>query len=282
MIFHRLGSARPAGRDGTVATMATSSRVSERIAVGGSDYVVTLAGSGDPVVLCPSLGRPAADFDALVARLVEAGWQTIAVDPPGISTGAPTWAGFTLHDLAAELWSVVDAVCDGVVVLVGHAFGNRLVRTASGDRPDRVRGIVLAGCGGEVSPSDAVWARLARCFDLELDPAEHLAAVAASFFAPGNDPAPWRDHWYPDLAGAQRGAVAATDPADYALGGTGPGLVLQGLDDVIAPPENAWRLVARRPRTRVVGLPRCGHAMLPEQPRAIGDAVLSFLAELAG
>ena len=55
-------------------------------------------------------------------------------------------------------------------------------------------------------------------------------------------------------------------------------LVLQGTDDVVVLPENAQRLAAEFPeRVTVVQIARAGHAMLPEQPDAIADAVLAHL-----
>jgi len=42
----------------------------------------------------------------------------------------------------------------------------------------------------------------------------------------------------------------------------------------IAPAQNAWNLVTRRPKTRLAAFPNMGHAMLPEQPesnRECGD-----------
>ena len=90
----------------------------------------------------------------------------------------------------------------------------------------------------------------------------------------------WRDGWYPAVARMQSAAMERTELRDFHLGGTAPMLVIQGLDDRIAPLQNAENLLEQRPDTRVVTLPDCGHAMLPEQPAAIAHAVLDFLDEL--
>ncbi len=53
-------------------------------------------------------------------------------------------------------------------------------------------------------------------------------------------------------------------------------LVVQGIEDVIAVPENAKRLAAEFPdRETLVEIPKAGHAMLPEQPEQVGKAILS-------
>jgi pimeloyl-ACP methyl ester carboxylesterase len=57
-------------------------------------------------------------------------------------------------------------------------------------------------------------------------------------------------------------------------------LVVQGLEDGIAPPENGRDLRRLYPdRVKLVELKRAGHAMLPEQPAAIGEAFISWLKE---
>jgi len=75
-------------------------------------------------------------------------------------------------------------------------------------------------------------------------------------------------------------AVRATDVDSFYLGGDAPGLIIQGLNDVIAPPQNSINLVSRRPNSKLVNLENCGHAMLPEQPQRIGDEVVDFLRSL--
>ncbi len=55
-------------------------------------------------------------------------------------------------------------------------------------------------------------------------------------------------------------------------------LIVQGLDDALAVPENGRILKAEMgDRAELVELANCGHAMLPEQPAAIAEAVLRFL-----
>lgn len=57
-------------------------------------------------------------------------------------------------------------------------------------------------------------------------------------------------------------------------------LVAQGLQDVAAVPTNARIFKADFPdRVRLVEMDRAAHALLPEQPKQVGDAVLTFLHE---
>ena len=54
-------------------------------------------------------------------------------------------------------------------------------------------------------------------------------------------------------------------------------LVVQGLQDVCAPPENGRRYVAAHPAEATLVEVDAGHALLPEQPRAVVEAVIGFL-----
>jgi pimeloyl-ACP methyl ester carboxylesterase len=260
--------------------MANVLRVEPRVqnvVVNASEYQLLHYGSGVGVVLYPSLGRPGSDFHRLAQELGSRGFHAVAINPPGVTTplGEPGWTD--LGDIANELWQIIE-VCElGRVVLVGHAFGNRVVRATSAARPDDVSALVLLACGGDVSPGHEALTNLLKCFDDSLESVAHCDAVRAAFFAPGNEVGEWTDGWFRELAGRQRDAVARTSFEDFAAGGTAPGLIVQGLNDVIAPPQNAWNLVNRRANTSVVGLANCGHAIMPEQPGAVRDAVTTFL-----
>jgi pimeloyl-ACP methyl ester carboxylesterase len=70
-----------------------------------------------------------------------------------------------------------------------------------------------------------------------------------------------------------------TPPEEWLQGGTAPMLVMVGLDDLVAPPENGLRLAESRPNTTLIGLPNCGHSMLDEQPETIIRSLGHFLRE---
>lgn len=221
------------------------------------------------VAFLPSLGRYPDDFAALAASVVEAGFEAV---PVTLTADGVT----TLHDLAAQ---AARALGDAgpPAHLVGHALGNRIARCLAADRPDLVRSVTLLAAGGKVPPDPEAGEALRNCFN-GLSPDDHLNAVATAFFAPGNDPSVWRDGWDGALAWAQSEAVHATNVDDWWTAGTAPVLVIQGLDDRVAPPGNGRELVDRLgARARLVELPNAGHALLPEQPEAIARAVLEFL-----
>ncbi len=58
-------------------------------------------GQGPPVVLIPSLGRGASDFDLLSSRLAAAGYHAIAPEPRGIGNSTGELSGLTIGDRAS-------------------------------------------------------------------------------------------------------------------------------------------------------------------------------------
>ncbi len=237
-------------------------------------------GEGLPVVLIPSLGRGAQDFDDLKVRLVDAGYQVILPQPRGIGQSTGITAGLTLQDLAADVYAVSEAVTDSPVVVIGHAFGNRVARTFASNYPEQTRGVILLAAGGSTNISKEVVKALRDSFRTDLPEAEHLEAVRLAFFADGNEPAVWRDGWYPKVAQYQEAATRATPLASWWAGGVAPMLVIQPLEDRVAPPVNADKLLKAFPqRVQVRMLAHAGHAMLPEQPQQIAEYITHWMRE---
>ena len=236
-------------------------------------------GFGGPlVVLMPSLGRGASDFDALGRSLGEAGFQVIAVNPRGIGRTVSLPGTVTLHDYAADLAALIELRGGEPAHIVGHAFGNRVVRTLAADRPDLVRSLALLACGGQAEPEEDARLAFATCFETERPWTERRAAVQTCFFSPASNPDAWEGGWHPAAAQAERAAVAATPTSDYRHAGTAPILIIQGLDDRMAPPANGRILKDELgERVKLIELGDCGHAMLPEQPERIAAEVIAYL-----
>jgi pimeloyl-ACP methyl ester carboxylesterase len=236
--------------------------------------------SEDSVVLLPSLGRSGRDFYDLSRTLAEAGFRAVALDLRGVGESTGPLRGLTLHDLAADVAALVEALDCRAVHVVGHAFGNRVARCLAADHPGLVRSVVLLAAGGLVEPEPQARVDGLRCFQLNLPDAERLDAIRAGFFAPSSDPTVWRDGWWPSGAAAQETANRATPREDWWEAGSAPLLVIQGLDDRIAPPANGYALKETLgDRVQLVDLADAGHALLPEQPEAIAEAIIAFLRQ---
>ena len=244
----------------------------------GGRIDVRTVGSGPTVVMIASLGRGATDFDELAMMLAPHGYRVAAPEPRGVAGTDGLRTNLGLDDLAHDVAAVIGHFGETATVL-GHAFGNRLARMTATIHCDLVDGVVLLACGGLVPPSDRAAQALGAVFDADLDEQAHLEAVRIAFFAPGNDPSAWRDGWYPAVADMQTNALERIDPAIWWTAGTAPVLVVQAADDAIAPPANSEQLIGTLgDRARLVRIEHAGHAMLPEQPQQVLDAIVSWLA----
>ena len=253
--------------------------INKRIAVGAATLSVDLCGTGEAVVLLPSWARGAQDFADLMAALAMAGFYAIAVNPRGIDGSTGPLTGITLHDLAADVAGMIEALDAAPAHIVGHALGNRIARCLATDRPAVVKTVILLAAGGLVAPQHEAHEALKRTLTEDLPDAEWLRAIrTSSFFAPASDPMVWRQGWWPAVAAAQLAAVHASPQEEWWAAGTAPLLVIQGLEDGLAPPANGRALQeAFGDRVQLVELANAGHALLPEQPEAIAKAVVAFL-----
>jgi pimeloyl-ACP methyl ester carboxylesterase len=243
------------------------------------DYVAQ--GSGPLVVLLPSLGRGAEDFDEVRPRL-SAVCRVITPQPRGIGGSKGLMAGVTLHDYAGDIALVIENEGGGPAIIAGHAFGNFVARTTAADRPDLVRGVALLAAA-HVWPVPAdIRESIMKSSDLSLPDEERLKYLKHAFFAPSSDPAVWLSGWHPEVKKAQRAATEATPQIEWWQAGTVPILDVQPECDVMIPPESALRYQNEfGERVSIVCVPDAGHALLPEQPEAVVLALLGFLRQLA-
>lgn len=245
---------------------------------------VLLRGKGPLVVLLPSLGRGANDFDDLSSRIAAAGFRTAAINPRGIGKSKGP-AAHSLADYARDVFEVITALQTergkGPVkpaVLIGHAYGNRLARAVASQYPEAVSSLILLASGGQVAMAPAVAKALFDVFDTSLSPEAHLTAVQTAFFAPGNDPQIWSGGWFGEVAMQQQLAIKNSPVETWSDGGSATIYIIQAAQDLVAPPSNAEALHAAHPgRVEIAILENAGHAMLPEQPEDLARLVLGRL-----
>ena len=259
---------------------ASTSKDTGMIDVEGGRVEYSVRGRGPSVYMIPSFGRGCEDFDMLSGTLVEHGYRVVCAQPRGAGGSTSEKPELTLTDMANDAAAVLKAVGGAPAVLVGHDFGQRITRTLATQRPELVTSLVMFACGGKIKMAPEVGRVGQLCFELSLPWYVRKAAVRYAFFAPGNDPTPWKGGWYPEAAKLQRGGIADPVSGYWAAGGTVKVLVVQGLQDVSAVPENARLFKADFPhRVQLVEIDHAAHALLPEQPRQTAEAVLKFLHE---
>ena len=252
------------------------------IAHGEVRIEVLAQGKGHSIVLLPSLGRGAADFDLIAEQLAQAGYRVLRPQPRGIGQSSGPLTGIDLHDYAADVAAVIAHESAGPAFVVGHAFGNRVARMLATDRPELVRAtaLVAANIGKAPSPPQ-VRAAIRNSADPSLPDAERIAALQFAFFASGNDPCVWLTGWYPEVLAAERIAGDRTSREEDFAGGTAPILYLQPGHDPLAHVEDAEAYKARfGDRVTVVVIPHASHAVIAEQPEAVSAALIAYARKL--
>ncbi len=226
----------------------------------------------------PAGSRPATDLHALGATLAEHGWPTAVINPRGCDGSTGETGELPVSRLADDVAAVIQALGGDPVFLVGHAFGNRIMRTTATCHPQRVRGVALLAAGGQVPPGHLDDLAIVR--DRNSTDEERLGALQRAYFEPTSDPSSW-------LRTGGRGAAklyATTqfDVDDWHDAGTANVLIVQGSADRAAPPENGELLVARHPdRFSLVTIDGAAHALAIERPTEVaGYLVEWFRAQL--
>jgi pimeloyl-ACP methyl ester carboxylesterase len=250
---------------------------------------VIAQGMGQVIVVLPSLGRGAEDYNVVAALLARDGFRVLRPEPRGIGASTGPMTGLTLHDFAADIATVIEHEQKGPAVVVGHAYGHFVARTLATDRPDLVRGVVLAAASaGKVPPgvhepsvAPEVREAIEKSGDLSLPDAARLRYLQFAFFAPGHDPHVWLTGWHPETEKAENAASRATPVDEWFACGTARILDLQAENDAVAPRKFAGVLkAALGDRVTVVVIPNAGHALVPEQPEAMANAIAAFARTL--
>jgi pimeloyl-ACP methyl ester carboxylesterase len=187
--------------------------------------------------------------------------------------------GITLHDFGNDIAAVIRHY--GVpAVIVGHAFGNWVARTTATDHPELVRGVVIAAAAAKTYPGELSVA-VTKSGDMSLPKEERLKYLRGTFFAPGNDPAIWLDGWHAEASEAQRLAALATKQAEWWSAGNVPLLDLQADNDPFHPIERKNELRDELgDRVSIAVIRNASHALLPEQPAAVVDAIVAWVRGL--
>jgi pimeloyl-ACP methyl ester carboxylesterase len=248
---------------------------------------VIAEGKGPLIVMLPSRGRGAEDFDDVADELVKAGFRVLRPQPRGAALSLGPMQNLTLHDLAHDVAAVIrNAGGGGPAIIVGHAFGSWVARMTAIDHPELVRGVVMAAAAAKAYPAGFAGAKelseaVRKSGDFALPTSERLGYLRLAFFAPNSDPSIWLYGWHPAADEVQSVAGRATKQSEWWSGGAVPLLDLQGELDPFKPRAmmNEMRDEFGE-RVSVVVIPNASHALIPEQPAAVSAAILAWIGKL--
>ncbi len=233
-------------------------------------------GQGPLIVLLPSRGRGSEDVDEVATGIAQAGFRVLRPQPRGAGRSTGPLDGIRLQDLARDVAMVIERENAGPAIIAGHAFGSWVARMVATDHPHVVRGIVLMAVASKAYPA-GLRAVVEAAGNLSLPDEPRLEALRRGFFAPGHDPTSWLAGWSDDAIRAQAVAVAATPQAVYWQAGGVPLLDLVAEHDPFKPRER-WHESSEEfgPRATVKIIAGASHALLPEQPRAVVEAIVEW------
>jgi pimeloyl-ACP methyl ester carboxylesterase len=248
---------------------------------------VAAEGRGPLIVMLPSRGRGAEDFEDVAGELVKAGFRVLRPQPRGAALSRGPMQNLTLHDLAHDVAAVIRNAGDGgPAILVGHAFGSWVARMTAIDHPELVRGVVMVAAAAKAYPAGFPAApelseAVRRSGDFTLPTSERLRYLRLAFFAPSSDARVWLQGWHPAADEVQLAAGHATKQSEWWSGGKVPLLDLQGALDPFKPRAMSNEMRDEfGERASVVVIPDASHALIQEQPVATADAILAWIKNL--
>jgi pimeloyl-ACP methyl ester carboxylesterase len=241
--------------------------------------------SGTAVFLVHGAGGRAAQWDAVVPALVQAGHRVVRFDAigHGDSPQPRHWAAYAGTQWVADLHSLLQRHGAQRNVLVGHSYGSHVVLAvlaALQGHSTQAHAAVLVAPPGPRALARTPWPAWLPVALLQWLRPRLSAGFRAAAWGPDAPPALvdaetaisdrnslyvfkalWRQRLQLDLA-----ALPALKQ---------PVTVLVGEADRLTPPAGAQALAALLPTSRVQTLPGCGHQIPLEQPQAVIDAVMA-------
>jgi pimeloyl-ACP methyl ester carboxylesterase len=131
---------------------------------------VVETGTGEPVVLLPGLLGSAFAFRKVTARLVDAGYRVVVVEPLGFGgSSRPPEADYSLTAQADRIAVVLDVLGLEPAVVVAHAVGGSMALRLAYRHPERVRAVVsLDGGPAEAAATPGLRRAMRFAFLLKL------------------------------------------------------------------------------------------------------------------
>lgn len=267
-------------------TLAQTESMREVISYDDVRIEALAEGCGPLIVMLPSRGRGAEDFVGVSDELAKAGFRVVRLQPRGAGQSRGPMQNLTLHDLARDTAMVIRHEGRGPAILVGHAFGSWIARMTAVDHPELVRGIVMVAAAAKAYPAGFSGAKelseaVRKSGDPRLSDDERLRYLRLAFFAPDSDSRVWLHGWYREVDEAQSTAGRTTKQSEWWSGGVAPLLDLQGELDPFKPRSmmNEMREEFGE-RASVMVISNASHALIPEQPAVVVDAILPWIKKL--
>ncbi len=247
------------------------------------------------LVLSHGYGMGARVWDNTVAKLQDAGYSVVGYDHRNCGSSSKDFTDVSISALGDDVVSLCTHLNLSSVVLNGWSLGGAVVTDAAGKLGDRLTGLILTGGatprytqadgfphGGQVSDVEATVAAL-RADRVNFLKGLYFEGV---FAAPVTDDV---KHWCWQIAlqassaaDASLGALAHVDQRSTMASLPVPALVVVGAEDGVVPADIGRFAANLLPNGELLVMEGCGHAPFLEAPDQYHDALLTYLAKLAG
>lgn len=210
------------------------------------------------------------------------GFRVIAPDLPahGRSGGQALTSIEVMADWLAEL---VQQQCEGPATIVGHSLGSLVTLAFATRHPQLVEKLALLGTSAPMPVGPPLLNAAADNHHAAIDMANTWSHSTLGRLGASQSPGLSNLHsgerllermqegvYYADLAACN----AYSGEVDI---GELPTLVIIGAEDRMTPLKSGVKVAAALQDARQVILPKCGHAMLSEQPNQVLDALKDFI-----
>ncbi len=245
-----------------------------------------------PLVLCmPAGGDLRSEYRYLAPRLVAAGYRVVTMDIRGQGESSAYWPSYTDAALGSDMLALMKHLGAGPAFIIGTSKATGGALQAAVEAPSLVRGLVLIG-PFVAAPRSPLLTHLTT--GLLLAPLWGVALYSAYFpkMYPKARPADFKEHLgkvramlkEPGRLRALRLLFSESSGATYARHSQvqTPVLILMGSrdPDFKQPEQEARTLAGRLPIASVQIIEGAGHHLQVEEPEAVGQNILAFLADI--
>jgi len=251
--------------------------------------LIALAGVAVPAEIDDSgTGRPVVFLHGLVG--LNDHWEEVVKEIKGVARCIMlelplldlTGDDCSIHGATALTIKFLEQHVREPATLVGNSFGGHVALKIAIERPDLVRGLVLAGASGLIEKS--------MVKEVQIRPSREWLAekIGELFFDRSKMDQADVDRAHQELS--QRGHARAMVKLSRSarrnhLGEQihkiqAPTLIIWGRQDIVTPPEACHEFAAKIKDTRVVWFEKCGHAPMLECPADFSKVLREFVADL--
>jgi 3-oxoadipate enol-lactonase len=261
----------------------------------GSLYVDDRGEPDEPTALLwPSLFTDHRMWRHQIAPVREAGWRTLALDPPGHGRSPGPGRGFTMDECAEAAMQVLDATgVHAPVVVFGTSWGGFVAPRIAMLAPERLSAMVLFNTSAERgTPFERIRATLLTKF-LAIGALDKVTArmIVSGLLAPGTrrrEPQLGADLAEQFLTwdrrrfiGTVRSVLLDRDPVLDALPELKmPALIVSGKEDHTLPSFHGQRMAQKLPNARHTEVSGAAHLVPLEAPHEANPLILDYLRDL--